>query len=171
MNVAYNFSLAHEKNIADILLLIRKRIQWMDNCGLEQWNKTNYLECYPKEYFIDCVIKQALYVLREKKSDKIIGAVVLNDTDKRWEDEMPAYYIHNLVTDLETKGAGALIIKYCEGIAIEHGKSKIRLDCQAVNIKLNRYYENLGFLFIEEVRDGLYIGNKREKSLLHSNSI
>lgn len=165
MNIRYNFSLAQEKDIADILFLIRKRIQWMNNCGIEQWNKTNYMECYPKEYFDDCILKHRLYVLSEKEFGKIVGAVVLNDTDKRWEDEIPAYYIHNLVTDLEAKGAGAAIIKYCEDIAIEHGKRKLRLDCQTANIKLNQYYENLGFLYIEEVRDGLYIGNKREKSL------
>lgn len=32
MSVRYNFSLAQEKDVADILLLIRKRIRWMDNC-------------------------------------------------------------------------------------------------------------------------------------------
>lgn len=165
MNERYKFRLAQEKNIADVLCLIRKRIRWMDNCGIEQWNKTNYLECYPKKYFADCMLKNKLYVLSEKEFGEIVGAVVLSDSDKWWEDEIPAYYIHNLVTELEAKGAGAVIIKQCEEIAIEHGKSKLRLDCQRANVKLNRYYENLGFSYIGEARDGLYIGNKREKTL------
>ena len=42
----------------------------------------NYMECCPKEYFDDCILKHRLYVLREKESDKIVGAVVLNDIDK-----------------------------------------------------------------------------------------
>ncbi|AFS77829.1 acetyltransferase, GNAT family [Gottschalkia acidurici 9a] len=165
MKEKYNFKLAREKDIDHILELIKKRIMWMDDYGIEQWNKTNYMEWYPKEYFSDCILQNSLYTLSEKEFDKIVGAVVLSDSDKLWEDKIPAYYIHNLVTDLDAKGAGSAIIKYCEDIAIEHGKDKLRLDCQSSNNKLNQYYENLGFIYIEEVQDGLYIGNKREKSL------
>lgn len=98
------------------------------------------MECYPKEYFNDCILKHKLYALREKKSDKIVGAVVLNDIDKQWGDEMPAYYVHNLLTDLETKSMGTAIIKYWEDIGIGHRKRKLCLDCQTVNVKLNQYY-------------------------------
>lgn len=94
------------------------------------------MECYSKEYFNDCILKHRLYALREKEFDKIVGVVVLNDIDKRWGDEMLAYYIHNLVTDLETKSTGAAIIKYWEDVAIGHSKRKLRLDCQTENVKL-----------------------------------
>ena len=49
---------------------------------------------------------------------------------------MFAYYIHNLVTDLETKDIDAAMIKYWEDIAIEHSKRKLRLECQTENVKL-----------------------------------
>lgn len=35
----------------DIVRLIEDRIRWMDEQGLEQWNKFDYLEVFPPAYF------------------------------------------------------------------------------------------------------------------------
>ena len=38
-------------DIDSIIKVIQDRIDWMDEVGIEQWNKTSYLEVYPREYF------------------------------------------------------------------------------------------------------------------------
>lgn len=55
----YIFELAQYGDIKDILSLIKLRIKWMDEKGIEQWNKTDYLNCYPSEYFQNCIFKKS----------------------------------------------------------------------------------------------------------------
>jgi GNAT superfamily N-acetyltransferase len=161
----YIFEKAIVADIDRVLELVQKRIKWMDEHDISQWNKTNYLECYPRMYFEEMVSDGRFYVLRDIASNNVVGAVTLLDVDPRWNNDAQSYYIHNLVSDTEFSGAGTYIINYCEKLALKNGKNKIRLDCQASNQKLNEYYEELGYKFVGTVQDGHYIGNKREKEL------
>ena len=161
----YIFQKAMNEDLDEILILIQKRIRWMDENNISQWNKTNYLTYYPKNYYENLVSKGQLYVVKNEDINTVIGAVALLEEDELWNDSSQSYYIHNLVTDIGVSGIGATIINYCEQIAIKYGKNKIRLDCQASNHKLNEYYSGLGFEYVEMVQDGNYTGSKREKKL------
>ena len=112
----------------------------MDKSGIQQWNITNYLEVYPISYYADRQRLGELYVLR--KEDVVIGAVVLLQSDECWPQmaDSPAYYVHNLVTELSVKGAGKIILSEVEKMAIR--------------------YKMVGCC-----KEGAYIGNKREKEL------
>ncbi len=161
----YHFRLANENEIDDVLYLIQQRIKWMDEVGIEQWNKTNYLDCYTKTYFKDCVARHELYIMFDYTDTRIVGAVVLLSHDKRWIDDTDVFYIHNLVTTVGENGLGEILLKNCENVAKQKNKQRLRLDCQAENVKLNSFYKKLGFDYIGQVQDGLYRGNKREKIL------
>ena len=50
-------------------------------------------------------------------------------------------------------------------MAIRIGKDNIRLDCQVSNEKLNQYYKKLGYKYVGTVKEGNYVGNKREKNI------
>ena len=41
------------EDVPTILALLQKRIDWMDEKGLYQWNRTAYLTVYPAEYFAE----------------------------------------------------------------------------------------------------------------------
>ena len=161
----YIFQKAMNEDVDEILILIQKRIRWMDENNISQWNKTNYLTYYPKKYYEELVSKGQLYVVKYGDLNAVIGAVALLEQDELWDGSLQSCYIHNLVTDIGVSGIGATIINFCEQIAIKHGKNKIRLDCQASNHKLNEYYSGLGFEYVEMVQDGNYTGIKREKKL------
>lgn len=169
--MAIIFQKAIHKDIDEILTLIQKRIKWMDENNINQWNKTNYLKYYPKNYYEELVSKGQLYVVKYGKLNSVIGAFALLEQDKRWDDSSQSYYIRNLVTDIGVSGLGATIITFCEQIAIEHSKNKIRLDCQASNHKLNEYYSELGFEYVGTIQEGHYTGNKREKNLAYSKQL
>ena len=150
--MGYDFRLAKNNEIDTIFSLYKKRIQWMDKSGIQQWNMTNYLEVYPISYY---------------KEDVVIGAVVLLQSDECWPQmaDSPAYYVHNLVTELSVKGAGKIILSEVEKMAIRKGIQFLRLDCALDNKFLNEYYESMGYKMVGCCKEGAYIGNKREKEL------
>ncbi len=161
----YKFTPGTPNDAKEVVGLIARRIAWMDEKGIEQWNVTDYLEAYPKSYYEEQAEKGRLYVL--KAEDVIIGAVVLLEEDERWDDceAVPAYYVHNLVTAVSEKGAGGRLLDFAESLAIERGKAALRLDCAEDNPRLNAYYESRGFMPRGRCQDGPYIGIKREKLL------
>ena len=161
----YKFLQANETMLDYIYELFIKRIDWMDKEGIKQWNVTNYIEAYPKNYYKKQIEERHLYVMTN--SNKVVGAIVLLEEDDRWGDNhtCSAYYLHNFVTDIQTKGIGKKILKSVEELARKNNKSKLRLDCAEDNDFLNNYYENAGYLLVGKCTEGLYKGNKREKNL------
>lgn len=161
----YKFMQADETMIDSIYELFIKRIEWMDRVGIKQWNVTNYIDAYPKEYYKMQIKEKQLYVIIG--NDEIVGAIVLLENDERWDDsdKCSAYYLHNFVTDTKIKGIGKKILKFVEELARKNKKSKLRLDCSEDNDFLNNYYENAGYILVGRCTEGLYKGNKREKNL------
>lgn len=164
----YIFRLAKNNEIDTIFSLYKKRIQWMDQSGIWQWNTTDYLALYPISYYEERQRREELYVL--SRGSFIAGAVVLLKSDGRWPEEAssPAYYVHNLVTDPSVKGAGKIILSEAEKTAISRGMKFMRLDCAADNDFLNEYYDSMGYKLVGRCEEGVYIGNKREKNFLAS---
>lgn len=161
----YKFLQADETMIDSVYELFIRRIEWMDRVGIKQWNVTNYIHAYPKEYYKMKIKEKQLYVISD--NGKILGAIVLLEDDERWDDcnKCSAYYLHNFVTDTKIKGIGKIILEFVEELAIKNNKSKLRLDCAEDNDFLNNYYENAGFVLVGKCAEGLYKGNKREKNL------
>lgn len=163
MKLNMKLELASSNDIDNIILLIKKRINWMNEKNIKQWNTTNYLDFYNNEYFTSKVENNELYVI--KHSEKILGAVVLLSNDPGWNDNNKAIYVHNLVSDIESKNIGKTILINVEKIAKQKNISFIRLDCQIDNIRLNEYYEDLGYKIVGTCNEGKYKGNKREKKI------
>lgn len=148
-----------------IMKLIKKRIDWMDYKGINQWNKTHYIEHYPTNYYIQAAKEGKLYVLSNIEN-QIIASAVLLTKDIRWEQNISsAYYIHNLVSSIEKKNAGKEIIQYIEELARLQEKDYVKLDCAVDNQKLNQWYEMLGYKYVGTITDGEYKGGLREKRL------
>ncbi|MCF2652673.1 GNAT family N-acetyltransferase [Anaeromassilibacillus senegalensis] len=146
-----------------VLCLIQDRIRWMDEQGLAQWNKFDYLEVFPPAYFLESIEDGNVYVAVE--DGKIIGAVVLPETDAFWSDDTPALYIHHLVGARDARGVGRALLDFAECLARSRNIHVLRLDCQSTNSGLNDYYARLGFEPKGFCADGPYTGIKREKRL------
>jgi GNAT superfamily N-acetyltransferase len=124
----YVFETGTANDLPSVYALIDARIRWMDQVGIEQWNKTDYWHCYPREYYEEAAEAGFLYVLKQEDTAQVVGAVVIHDSDRLWADDKPAYYIHNLVTASGSHGAGAVILDFCERRALENGRPCLRLD-------------------------------------------
>lgn len=145
-----------------IIELVRMRIQWMDNVGLEQWNKTDYFGRYPREYWAENIHS----FLVGDAEGRVVVAMALYVSDVRW-GEMPdeAYYLHHLVSSQDCPGAGHAMMQYVEHYAKAHGIGILRLDSAVGNAALERFYTRLGYKESGRCRDRLYYGILREKRL------
>lgn len=160
----YRFRLAEEKETETVFALIKKRVRWMDDKSLSQWNTNGYLEAYPLEYYREQQRVGNLYVL-EKQGD-IVGTAVLLEQDERWPEMTDeAYYIHNFATLPSEKGTGRLILELVEELAAEQGKEAVRLDCNVDSPELNNYYGSKGYEERGTFNEGRYRGVRREKRL------
>lgn len=157
----YQWSIAETEEADLVFDLIVRRIRWMDEVGIKQWNVEGYTDIFPREYYKEMAENRLLYVLKEK--EKVIGGAVILEDDTRWEDKPPAYYIHNLVGDKNVPGAGNAILKFAEEMAEKAGKKFVRLDCSIDNEVLNRYYEEKGYLLAGTCKEGEYKGYCRQK--------
>lgn len=165
--MAYTLRPAAAGDIDAVFALFEKRVNWMNAQHIHQWNDTDYLNAYPRSYYVQQQELGNLYVLADNADGAVTGAVVLLQSDDRWLDRAgsPAYYVHNLATDPAVKGAGRELLAQAERLAAEHGKRFMRLDCAVDNAFLNGYYENMGYLPAGTCEDGPYKGNRREKVL------
>ena len=162
----YTLDLARPEEIADIFSLYEKRIAWMDEVGIRQWNVNGYLEAYPISYYEKRQREGLLYVL--KKDGRAVGAAVLLRHDDRWldRDDGLAWYVHNLVTDPAEKGAGSVLLTLAEDKARANGMRFMRLDCPASSAHLNAFYGSKGYELAGTCEDGpVYRGNRREKAI------
>lgn len=161
----YQFGLADESVLEQIYTLIDRRIRWMDEVGIRQWNVTDYWGVYPKEHYIEQMQQNRLYVLKRLPDLAVVGTAVLYETDGRWPDGqcIPAYYVHHFATALTEKGAGKFLLEQLEELARTEGKDALRLDCPSDNPRLNQYYEEKGYVLMGTCVDGVYCGNRREK--------
>jgi len=158
---------AKETELNDIFALYASRVKWMDQVGIHQWNDTDYLGVYPLSYYKEHQQNCRLYVYKDEDG-KIAGAAALLEKDGRWEDmeEVPAYYLHHLATDLSAeRGIGSELLAQCEKVAVEHGKRYMRLDCAVDNEFLKKYYGERGYTPAGQCIDGAYTGLRLEKEL------
>lgn len=162
----YELVLADESALEAVYGLIDQRIRWMDEKGIAQWNVMDYWGAYPREHYAELMRRGELYVLK-RPDRRIVSAAALYEEDERWVDaaELPAFYVHHFTSDVHQKGAGRAMLRKIEALARERGKACIRLDCSDDNARLNRYYEDVGYLPAGFCTDGPYRGIRREKGL------
>lgn len=157
----YEIVKAKKDDIDSIIVLIKNRIKWMDKVGINQWNKTDYIGRYPREYFEENIN----YFYIAKKGEKTVGEYALYETDVRWPSSRNGYYIHHLATDLNEKGLGKEMILFAEKLAKENQKEVVRFDSQIGNDTLSKYYDDLGYFVCGVCDDQLYHGLLREKEI------
>lgn len=161
----YVFERAGEAWIDPVMELLGKRVKWMDEAGIRQWNTTAYLTVYPRSCFEEYVRKGWLYVLKDENG-RLAAAAALLERDPRWPEKSDqAFYVHHLASDPAFKGAGDLFLRESEALARRTGKEYIRLDCDTENAFLNRYYESRGYAEEGRCIDGPYAGIRRSKKI------
>lgn len=160
-----NIRKAVPEDVGAILDLIRRRIRWMDEFGLDHWNRVDYFGIYPERYYEENI---ASFLVAEQ-AGRLIGALALYDHDSVWNDRTPARYVHNFVSDIDCPGTGAALLRFAEQMTLTRGIRLMRMDTNLKDHKLSEYYEEKGYRTRGIVHRGLFLGVKREKRLDREN--
>ena len=164
------FRQAKLQDVEAIMLLVQRRIDWMNAVGLHQWNETDYFGRYPRSYWE----KNIGYFLVGEEEGRVVVAIALYTEDVRWTRDGiytgnasgNAYYLHHLVTDPAYRGAGRAMMLHVEKYSIQQGVKLLRLDSAIGKQALEKYYTDLGYTACGTCHDQLYHGVLREKLLV-----
>lgn len=154
-------------DIDHIMSIIDNAAIWMHENGIKnQWKPGNVFE--DKSHYLSCINNGHFYVALIDR--KIAGTFLIKWSDKElWgENDTCAGYIHHFAIDRAFTGIGFgdYLLNYIEQTIKSNNKNYVRLDCIAANLKLNEYYLNRGYKFIQQYVyfDGK-LGNLYEKFL------
>ncbi len=145
--------------------MILRRMEWMEEKGIRQWNVAEYDEIYPLSYYEEERQKGELFVLADRDTNEIVCGAVLKEEDERWEDRAPSIYVHNFVSKTAPRHVGRIFLIFAEKYAAERGKRYLRLDSARDNQALASYYEKIGFAPAGSCVEGGYHGILRQKEL------
>lgn len=166
MNKMYcKIELAKMEDLDAIHKLIYDRCLWLlGRRGVKGWNIESYPNKYDKDYFIEQMKINKLFVA--KLNDKVCGAMLLKEEDKcYWNNNLSSYYIHHLVTDIHVKGVGKKLIDYAKEECRQNNKKYLRLDCYKESEFLNNYYQKIGFENVGSGTKGNYNYNLWEMEI------
>jgi ribosomal protein S18 acetylase RimI-like enzyme len=83
---------------------------------------------------------------------RVIGMVAVwwVDPTGHWPAADLAAYVHDLTVDPALKGerVGERLLAWVESYAAGRGRPLVRLDCDAANVRLCRYYDDLGYRWV-----------------------
>ena len=156
------FRRAESADLGPVCALIDSRIAWMKAAGLRQWDAEDYRRWYSDDYFRSAAANGELFVLCGADGS-LHAAACLRETDRHWDDGVPALYVNNLAASAQHKGAGSEFLRRAASLAAAQGMERLRLDCNSGCEKLNRWYEAQGFRAVGTMREGVYRGVLREK--------
>lgn len=137
---------------ADIVLrLLRAAAAWMEAQGIRQWRTSQFTEEEVARYFDERLVYLA------RVGGEPAGMFTLQFGDELYWTERndPRYvYLHRLAVAGPYRGCGlgTKLLELAALLADERGCAGLRLDTAAHNVKLNRYYQSLGFRF-QGIRD------------------
>ena len=166
MDERFIFRKIEKEELPALFELIKSRIRWMDEVGIEQWNKTHYTDVYPMSYYEGHRKDGRVFVLMDTSDGTMAAAAVIKTEDDRWpENDVPAYYLHNFASDIKKKGSGSVFLSHMEEYAKSQGMAYMRLDSAVGNRPLEDYYTARGYVPCGTCVDGLYEGILRQKAL------
>ena len=150
--------------LGDVMDILADAAAWLESKGVKQWPSP------PNEHWwrrTETFIKNREMYLVQKES-QTVATFRLAWTDPYWSDPQPvAGYIHTLAVKSHLRGLkiGADILDWWRAAIRDQNKAFARLDCQADNVRLRRYYEEQGFVFKRKAIDRDYVAALYEKRL------
>lgn len=116
-----------------------------------------------REHLEDWTTAESLFV--GDIQGKIVGSVAvwLYDPVGWWPRGDLAGYIRDLMIDpsYRHQNLGAHLLRWAELYVAGLGRGRVRLDCDAVNERLCRYYKEAGYRHVETDQEGSALFEKR----------
>ncbi len=155
---------ASPEELSAVVEIYDDAARWLHAKGIYYW-------AYPQPRWIrDLVARDiedgCVFLCRTRADDRAVGTLrILWADPAMWpEDVGNAGYIHGLAirTEVRGRGLGVAMLEWAKGHLRAHARIFMRLDCEAGNPGLRRYYERLGFAFRGEAAHNGYVGARYE---------
>lgn len=138
----------NSKDKKEVMFLFRSVTQHLQQQGIHQWDRY-----YPNRFVIASDLKKNnLFGI---KIDEQVVAVVVLDTKQsskytalKWSDRQGEHAcIHRLAVhpNYQGRGLGKRLLRFAESLAVEQGKSSIRLDVYTRNASALGMYSRAGY--------------------------
>ena len=122
--------------VADVL---EEASEWLRRRGIEQWPAT-----FPRDWLGPPIERGETWLATIDGS--AAGTLTLTAHDSAWpDDHLAATYVHRLAVRRSFAGLGIVLLDWAVSDARSRNHTHLRLDCDASNGRLRRYYEAAGF--------------------------
>ena len=160
---------ARPEELPIVMGILDECAAWLHGRGIAQW----VLPQPPHEW--EKMRRQIalghVSLARLEADRSLVGTLRIEWEDPFWDDYSDvAGYVHALAirSHVRGHGLGVSLLQWAQGQIADRGRPYIRLDCWKENAPLCRYYENLGFQYRGDFRDGNWIGALYEKEIATS---
>lgn len=148
INMQIHLESINNTEINTVLNLFKAAAEKIEKLNIDHWQYWKNPPVEKVEWVREGLIKDEFYFV--KNNDKeIMGMVRVMDEDLSYwgKRNEKAKYVHSLVVkeQFEGKGLGRRILSKIESLAKEDGCRFLRLDADAKNPKLCKYYEKQNF--------------------------
>jgi GNAT superfamily N-acetyltransferase len=152
------FVVAAPDQAGDVLRVLDEAAAWLRARGIEQWPAR-----FEFSWVRGSLMRGETWLV---EVDGLVSATVTLD----WSDAVwagipgDAAYLHRMAVRRRSSGLGRVILAWAAGVAREHGRQALRLDCVASNERLRAYYEAAGFVFRGDAEVGGAPGQRLQLS-------
>ena len=95
---------------------------------------------------------------------KVVASVAVwfHDPTHHWPDDDLAIYVRDLMVSPghRHQGLGTYLLGWAELFSVGEGRNRVRLDCEAGNERLRRYYQEAGYTYVETDGEGYALFEK-----------
>lgn len=155
----YDIHLAGQEDADLICQMLVEAAEWMISQGIFQWTP----EQFTKEEILSYFEYREIYILYAHLEPAAMFTLQQSDPDYWGMRNSKGYnYLHRLTVRraFSSSGLGAHIVEWASIRTRDIGAKGLRLDCLATNLKLNSFYQRLGFRYM-----GTALKNGREYNL------
>ena len=131
--------------VGEVTDILAEATAWIRTLGVVQW---------PDRFAASTIAAVAehgdLYLVTA--GGQTVGTVTLQWSDPVfWGDRHDAGFLHRLAIRRAYAGLGRKVIEWADGEVATRGRSYLCLDAMSANVRLKRYYEDLGFIAVKEI--------------------
>jgi ribosomal protein S18 acetylase RimI-like enzyme len=143
--VALEIRPAEPEDVAAAGEILADASAWLQARGIAQWPAR-----FSDEFLLGSVRRGELYVAGVGAA--LVATLTLQWSDPPfWGDRQDAAFVHRLAVRRSHAGVGRSLLDWAEQAAADRGRSFLCLDTLSSNVRLRRYYEDLGFREVREI--------------------
>jgi GNAT superfamily N-acetyltransferase len=136
---------AADADVGVVIDVLAEASAWLAAQGIQQWPVR-----FAEDFIAAVAAEGNLYVA--VVDSKIVGTVTLQWSDPLfWGERSDAGFLHRLAVRRASAGLGVKLIAWAEQVAMAKGREYLCLDTLKSNLRLRRYYEELGFQKVGEI--------------------